>query len=95
MDVDDWAARFDVLADPTRLGLLAYMHHAGPGVATVSDLAGAVGITRNATSQALRVLRDQGWVSATRDQSDGRIVCYSLIDDTVHRILHLMGARHD
>ncbi|MBB1021251.1 winged helix-turn-helix transcriptional regulator [Dietzia sp. E1] len=95
MDVDDWAARFDLLADPTRLGLLAHMHHAGPVVATVSDLAEAVGITRNAASQALRILREQGWVSATRDETDGRIVRYTLVDDTVHRILHLMGARHD
>lgn len=95
MDVDDWAARFDLLADPTRLGLLAHMHHAGPGVATVSDLADAVGITRNAASQALRILREQGWVFATRDETDGRIVRYTLVDDTVHRILHLMGARHD
>ncbi|MCT2273869.1 ArsR/SmtB family transcription factor [Dietzia cinnamea] len=95
MDVDDWAGRFDLLADPTRLGLLAHMHHAGPGVATVSDLAGAVGISRNAASQALRILREQGWVSATRDETDGRIVRYTLVDDTVHRILHLMGARHD
>ena len=71
------------------------MHHAGPGVATVSDVAGAVGITRNAASQALRILREQGWVSATRDETDGRIVRYTLVDETVHRILHLMGARHD
>lgn len=95
MDLADWAARFDLLADPTRLGLLAHMHHAGPGVSTVSALADSVGITRNAASQALRVLREQGWVAATRDPVDGRVVRYSLVDDTVHRILHLMGARHD
>ena len=95
MDVNDWAARFDLLADPTRLGLLAHMHHAGPGVATVSDLAESVGITRNAASQALRILREQGWVSATRDSADGRVVRYRLDDETVHRILHLMGAHHD
>lgn len=95
MDVDGWAARFDLLADPTRLGLLAQIHHAGPGVATVSDLAESVGITRNAASQALRVLRMQGWVSASRDHADGRVVRYTLEDDTVHRILHLMGARHE
>ncbi|MEH6380974.1 MAG: metalloregulator ArsR/SmtB family transcription factor [Dietzia cercidiphylli] len=94
MDLTDWAERFELLGDPTRLGLLAHMHHVGPGVATVSDLAEAAGITRNAASQALRILRDRGWVRAARDADDGRVVRYSLDDDTVHRILHLMGARH-
>ena len=91
MDVNDWAARFDLLADPTRLGLLAHMHHAGPGFATVSDLADAVGITRNAASQALRILRDQGWVEARRE---GRTVRYRLVDASVHTVLHLMGQQH-
>ncbi|WP_375292915.1 ArsR/SmtB family transcription factor [Dietzia sp. SYD-A1] len=94
MDLGGWAERFELLGDPTRLGLLAHMHQAGPGVATVSDLAAATGITRNAASQALRILRDRGWVTASRDPEDGRVVRYSLADDTVHRILHLMGARH-
>ena len=94
MDLTDWGERFELLGDPTRLGLLAHMHHVGPGVATVSDLAEAAGITRNAASQALRILRDRGWVRAARGADDGRVVRYSLADDTVHRILHLMGARH-
>ncbi|MFL0579631.1 ArsR/SmtB family transcription factor [Dietzia sp. 179-F 9C3 NHS] len=95
IDLPGWATRFDLLGDPTRLALLAHMHDAGPGVATVSDLATAAGITRNAASQALRVLRDQGWVRADRDPTDGRAQRYTLADDTVHTILHLMGARHD
>lgn len=95
LDLDDWAARFNLLGDPTRLALLAHMHHVGPGAATVSGLADAAGISRNAASQALRVLREQGWVSADQDPTDGRAQRYALTDDTVHRILHLMGARHD
>ena len=95
LDLSAWATRFDLLGHPTRLALLAHMHDAGPAVATVSELADAAGITRNAASQALRVLRDQGWVRAERDPRDGRGQRYSLADDTVHRILHLMGARHD
>lgn len=95
LELDDWATRFDLLGDPTRLALLAHMHDAGPGVATVTQLADAANITRNAASQALRVLREQGWVSSERDSEDGRAQRYSLADDTVHRILHLMGARHD
>ena len=95
LDLPEWAARFDLLGHPTRLALLAHMHDAGPGVATVTELADAAGITRNAASQALRVLRDQGWVRADKDPNDGRGQRYSLADDTVHTILHLMGARHD
>lgn len=95
LELDDWATRFDLLGDPTRLALLAHMHAAGPGISTVTELAEAAGITRNAASQALRVLREQGWVRSERNPSDGRSQRYSLADDTVHRILHLMGARHD
>lgn len=89
-DAAAWARRFDLLGDPTRLRLLFYMHlHPGQGV---SDLAEAAGITPTAASQSLRVLRDQGWVEALRD---GRAMRYCLIDETAHRLLHLMGARHD
>lgn len=95
LDVEGWATRFDLLGDPTRLALLAHMHAAGPGVATVTELAAAAGITRNAASQALRVLRDQQWVRSERDPADGRSQRYFLDDDTVHRILHLMGTHHD
>lgn len=95
LDLADWSTRFDLLGDPTRLALLAHMHDVGPGVATVAALANSAGITRNAASKALRVLREQGWVRADPDPDDGRGQLYSLADDTVHRILHLMGARHD
>lgn len=94
LDLEDWSTRFALLGDPTRLALLAHMHAVGPGVATVTVLAAASGITRNAASKALRVLRDQGWVRADPDPQDGRGQRYSLADETVHRILHLMGARH-
>ena len=91
LDIDQWAARFALLGDPTRLRLLAAMHGAGPQVATVGELASAAGITPTAASQALRVLRTQGWV---RDSKVGRTVRYTLVDDTVHSLLHAMGATH-
>jgi len=88
-DIDAWAARFDLLGDPTRLSLLAYMHlHPG---CTVGELAAAAGTTPTTTSQALRVLRRQGWVGVERD---GRLMRYTLLDDLAHRVLHLMGHRH-
>ena len=57
----------------------------------VNELADAAGITQTAASQALRVLREQNWVRATRD---GRLSRYELIDGGVHHILHFMGHQH-
>ncbi|WP_204250154.1 ArsR/SmtB family transcription factor [Mycolicibacterium goodii] len=91
VDVDSatWARRFDLLSDPNRLEILLVLHRA-PGI-FVGDLAEALGRSENAVSQALRVLRQQGWVSSTRV---GRAVSYRLEDDVVHELLHWIGARH-
>lgn len=89
VDTSGWAQRFDLLSDPHRLEILLGLHRA-PGIC-VSDLATALGRSENAVSQALRVLRDQGWVTATRV---GRTVNYRLDDETVHDLLHWIGARH-
>lgn len=88
-DVEAWAGRFDLLGDPTRLRLLMHMHRR-PG-ASVGDLAAAAGISHATASQALKVLRGQGWVRAERD---GRLMRYVLVDEMAHRVLHLMGQHH-
>jgi ArsR family transcriptional regulator, lead/cadmium/zinc/bismuth-responsive transcriptional repressor len=90
-DVDSatWTQRFDLLSDPNRLEILLSLHRA-PGIC-VSDLAAALGRSENAVSQALRVLRQQGWVSSNRV---GRAVAYRLEDEIVHDLLHWIGARH-
>src|SRR6267154_6200620 len=75
--------------DPNRLEILLCLHRA-PGI-FVGDLAAALGRSENAVSQALRVLRQQGWVSSTRV---GRSVSYRLEDEIVHDLLHWIGARH-
>lgn len=86
---DEWVRRFELLAHPTRLRLLTHMHlHPG---APVAELAAAADITQTAASQALRVLRQQGWVEGRRD---GRRVLYHLIDGDAHALLHLMGQDH-
>ncbi len=90
VDIDEWAQRFDLLSDPHRLEILTVLHRR-PGI-IVGDLAAAVGRTETAVSQALRVLRQQGWVSSTRV---GRSVSYRLDDDTVHQLLHWIGAGHE
>jgi ArsR family transcriptional regulator, lead/cadmium/zinc/bismuth-responsive transcriptional repressor len=89
VDTSGWAQRFDLLSDPHRLEILLSLHRA-PGIC-VSDLAAALGRSENAVSQALRVLRGQGWVTSTRS---GRSVSYRLDDATVHDLLHWIGARH-
>jgi DNA-binding transcriptional ArsR family regulator len=89
VDTTGWTQRFDLLSDPHRLEILLCLHRA-PGIC-VGDLAAALGRSENAVSQALRVLRQQGWVSSTRV---GRSVSYRLEDETVHDLLHWIGARH-
>jgi ArsR family transcriptional regulator, lead/cadmium/zinc/bismuth-responsive transcriptional repressor len=90
-DVDTavWTQRVDLLSDPNRLEILLCLHRA-PGIC-VGDLAAALGRSENAVSQALRVLRQQGWVSSTRT---GREVSYRLEDEIVHELLHRIGAQH-
>jgi DNA-binding transcriptional ArsR family regulator len=89
VDIAGWTQRFDLLSDANRLEILLVLHRA-PGIC-VGELAKAVGRSENSVSQALRVLRQQGWVSATRV---GRQVSYHLDDQTVHRLLHWIGAAH-
>ena len=89
VDTAGWTQRFDLLSDLNRLEILLGLHRA-PGIC-VGDLAAALGRSENAVSQALRVLRQQGWVSSTRV---GRAVSYRLDDDVVHDLLHWIGARH-
>ena len=89
VDTDEWARRFDLLSDAHRLEILLSLHRA-PGIC-VGDLAAALNRSDNAVSQALRVLRGQGWVESTRT---GRTVSYRLDDEIVHDLLHWIGAGH-
>jgi DNA-binding transcriptional ArsR family regulator len=76
------ARRFALLGDPTRLALLMAMHGAGP--ISVSDLAVAANLQDTTVSQALRLLRAAGVVSAVRD---GRIVRYRVTDEEIVPLL--------
>ena len=89
VDISGWTQRFDLLSDPNRLEILLSLHRV-PGIC-VGELAQAVGRSENSVSQALRVLRQQGWVSSRRI---GRQVQYQLDDQTVHHLLHWIGAAH-
>ena len=88
-DLEAWAGRFALLSDATRLRLLFCLHRTG-GLC-VSDLAEAVAMSSSSVSHALRLMRERGWV---RPRRIGRTVVYELVDETVHDLLHRIGARH-
>lgn len=79
------AERFALLADPGRLSLLLCIRRAGP--ISVTDLAVATGMHDSTVSQALRLLRTAGAVSAQRD---GRVVRYVLADPAIKPLLALV-----
>ncbi|GAB3152034.1 hypothetical protein GCM10027258_52320 [Amycolatopsis stemonae] len=81
--IDEWAQRFSVVADPSRLALLVSIHYARE--ISVTDLAVVTGMTDTAVSQALRLLRAHGLVTTQRT---GRVVRYRLADATVHELIH-------
>lgn len=89
VDVPAWSTRFELAADPTRLQLLLCLHFS-PGI-TVTRLAEASGVSQTVVSQSLRRLRDRGWVEAAKA---GREHHYRIVDDSLHRLLHLIGAPH-
>ena len=89
VDINGWTQRFDLLSDPHRLEILLSLHRV-PDIC-VGELAQALGRSENAVSQALRILRQQGWVTSARV---GRQVHYRLADHTVHDLLHWIGAAH-
>lgn len=88
-DLEGWAGRFGLLSDPTRLRLLFCLHRTG-GLC-VSDLATAVAMSDSSVSHALRLMREREWVTSRRE---GRTIIYQLVDDTVHDLLHRIGAHH-
>src|SRR5919112_6748707 len=81
------AGLFALLADPTRLRLLAAL---AAGELCVCDLAAATEINRTTVSHQLRTLREGRLV---RSRREGRVIFYALDDDHV-RDLMAMGIAH-
>jgi DNA-binding transcriptional ArsR family regulator len=81
--VHQWAQRFALLADITRLTLLLCIHNAGS--ICVTDLAIAAALKEATVSQALRLMRAHNLVTRVRD---GRVIRYQLADEQVHDLLH-------
>ena len=81
-DIAGWADMFRTLGDRNRLTLLICIHQAGP--ISVTDLAVAADMNETAVSQALRLLRAAGTVTARRS---GRIIRYQLTDDNISKLI--------
>jgi DNA-binding transcriptional ArsR family regulator len=74
------------LADPTRI-LILYSLDENPRY--VTDLAETVGVSQPTVSRHLKILRDRGLVTATRE---GNAVRYALRDGRVIQALDLLRA---
>jgi ArsR family transcriptional regulator len=74
------------LADPTRI-LVLYLLADGPRY--VTELAEVLGVSQPTISRHLKVLRERGLVTATRD---GNTVHYALHDQRVIQALDLLRA---
>jgi ArsR family transcriptional regulator len=85
--VSEVAGLFALLADPTRLRLLAAL---AAGELCVCDLAAATGINRTTVSHQLRTLR---LGKIVRSRREGRVIFYALDDDHVRELL-AMGIAH-
>jgi DNA-binding transcriptional ArsR family regulator len=75
------ASTLQALATPSRLLILTQLRQ---GPLPVSDLAEAVGMEQSAVSHQLRLLRNLGLVTGTRN---GRSIVYSLYDNHVAQLL--------
>lgn len=88
-ELDFWTNAFAVCADPTRLKLLIALHAAPE--ATVSQLAGAIDVTPNTVTQALRKLHEAG---VAEPRTHGRHRRWRLTDQRIHELLHHVAAPH-
>jgi ArsR family transcriptional regulator, arsenate/arsenite/antimonite-responsive transcriptional repressor len=88
--IQEQAALFKALADPTRLKLLRLLseQHA-PDALCVNALAGLLGVTQSAISQHLRILKN---ISLVNGERRGYHVHYSINRQTLKSCQKLMAA---
>lgn len=81
--IEEQAAVFSALADPTRLKLVRLLcRQRDPDALCVNALAGFLGVTQSAVSQHLRVLKAAGLVQGERR---GYHIHYFINPDTLER----------
>ncbi len=82
-NIEDQAAVFSALADPTRLRLVRLLcQQRDPDALCVNALAGFLGVTQSAVSQHIRVLKSAGLVKGLRR---GYHIHYFINHDTLER----------
>ena len=81
-EAQDLAAIFSVLADPTRVRLVAAL---AERELCVCDLANVLGLRQSTVSHQLRLLRA---LRVVRFRKEGRVAYYALDDDHVTGLLH-------
>ncbi|MDN5294268.1 MAG: ArsR family transcriptional regulator, lead/cadmium/zinc/bismuth-responsive transcriptional [Eubacteriales bacterium] len=86
-EVENLAALFKAMGDPTRLQIIDVLSH---GELCVCDIAALLGKTVSAVSHQLRYLRTMKLV---RYRREGKIVYYSLDDDHIFA-LYRQGLEH-
>ena len=72
---------FSIFADPTRVRMLSAL---AISEMCVTDLAGILSLNQTTVSHQLRFLRNIGIVQSRRQ---GKIIFYSLVNDTVNDVL--------
>jgi DNA-binding transcriptional ArsR family regulator len=87
LPVDEGAALFRLLGDPTRLQMLDAL--AGADELCVHEIAQQIGAGETKVSQGLRLLRTAGVV---RTRREGRHIHYRLDDDHVRELLEVTAA---
>jgi ArsR family transcriptional regulator len=88
--IQEQAALFKALADPTRLKLLRLLaQQRTPDALCVNALAGLLGVTQSATSQHLRILKNTGLVDGERR---GYHVHYSINRQAIKSCQKLISA---
>ena len=89
-NIDEQAAVFSALADPTRLKLVKLLcRQRDPDALCVNALASLLGVTQSAVSQHLRVLKGVGLVKGARR---GSRVHYSLDEGAAERLRGLLSS---
>jgi ArsR family transcriptional regulator, lead/cadmium/zinc/bismuth-responsive transcriptional repressor len=81
--LDDLAATFKVLSDPTRLKIAITLSRSE---LCVHDIADETGISESAASHQLRVLRSLRLVKHRRE---GKQIFYSLDDEHIEKLIHV------
>jgi ArsR family transcriptional regulator len=86
-EAEELATMLKAIADPARLRLLSLLATAEPQEACVCDLTAPIGLGQPTVSHHLKVLTEAGLIE--REQR-GRWVFYSLTDDAVRRLGHVL-----